>query len=90
MESTFENTMMILSFSALLLALVITLYRLVRGPSSSDRIISLDLVASVVMGFILLYSVLVNKGIYFDIAIVISLISFIGTISISIYLRQKK
>ncbi len=90
MESTFENTMMILSFSALLMALVITLFRLVRGPSSSDRIISLDLVASVVMGFILLYSVLVNKGIYFDIAIVISLISFIGTISISIYLRQKK
>jgi multicomponent Na+:H+ antiporter subunit F len=90
MESTFENTMMILSFSALLMALVITLFRLVRGPSSSDRIISLDLVASVVMGFILLYSVLVNKGIYFDIAIVISLISFIGTISISIYLRHKK
>ena len=90
MESTFVNTMMILSFSALLLALVFALVRLVRGPSSSDRIISLDLVASVVMGFILLYSVLVNKGIYFDIAIVISLISFIGTISISIYLKQKE
>lgn len=90
MESTFENMMMILSFSALLLALVFTLVRLVRGPSSSDRIISLDLVASVVMGFILLYSVLMNKGIYFDIAIVISLISFIGTISISIYLKQKE
>lgn len=89
MESTFVNTMMILSFGALLLALVITMVRLFRGPSSSDRIISLDLVASVVMGFILLYSVLVNKGIYFDIAIVISLISFIGTISISIYLKQK-
>lgn len=89
MENSFENTMMILSFGALLLALVLTMVRLVRGPSSSDRIISLDLVASIVMGFILLYSVLVNKGIYFDIAIVISLISFIGTISISIYLRQK-
>lgn len=90
MESTFGNTMIILSFSALLMALVITLYRLMRGPSSSDRIIALDLVASVVMGFILLYSVLVKKEIYFDIAIVISLISFIGTISISIYLRHKK
>jgi len=90
MESTFENTMIILSFSALLMALLITLYRLMRGPSSSDRIIALDLVASVVMGFILLYSVLVSKEIYVDIAIVISLISFMGTISISIYLRHKK
>jgi len=82
--------MIILSFSALLMALLITLYRLMRGPSSSDRIIALDLVASVVMGFILLYSVLVSKEIYVDIAIVISLISFMGTISISIYLRHKK
>ena len=90
MESTFENMMIILSFSALLTALLITLYRLMRGPSSSDRIIALDLVASVVMGFILLYSVLVSKEIYVDIAIVISLISFMGTISISIYLRHKK
>jgi multicomponent Na+:H+ antiporter subunit F len=90
MESTFENTMIILSFSALLMALLITLYRLMRGPSSSDRIIALDLVASVVMGFILLYSVLVSKEIYVDIAIVISLISFMGTISVSIYLRHKK
>jgi multicomponent Na+:H+ antiporter subunit F len=90
MESNFEHMMMILSFSALLVALVITLFRLMRGPSSSDRIIALDLVASVVMGFILLYSVLVKKEIYVDIAIVISLISFIGTISISIYLRHKK
>ncbi|MDF1573297.1 MAG: monovalent cation/H+ antiporter complex subunit F [Bacteroidales bacterium] len=90
MESTFENTMIILSFSALLMALLITLYRLMRGPSSSDRIIALDLVVSVVMGFILLYSVLVSKEIYVDIAIVISLISFMGTISISIYLRHKK
>lgn len=90
MESTFLNIMLILSFIALLMALVITLYRLMRGPSSSDRIIALDLVASVVMGFILLYSVLVSKEIYVDIAIVISLISFIGTIAISIYLRHKK
>jgi multicomponent Na+:H+ antiporter subunit F len=36
------------------------------------------------------YAVLVKNAIYFDAAIIISLISFIGTIAISTYLKQRK
>jgi len=73
-----------------LFALIISLIRLINGPSIYDRIVSLDLIATIVMGFILLYSILVNESVYFDIVIVISLIAFIGTVSISTYLRTKK
>ena len=90
MVTDFQNIMLMLSFGALLAALIISLIRLIKGPASSDRIISLDLVASIVMGFILLYSVLTKKGIYFDIAIIISLVSFMGTVAISIYLKEKE
>jgi len=72
-----------------LLAFVFALLRLFRGPSSSDQIVALDLIASIVMGFILLYSLLVEREIYFDIAIIIAMISFLGTIAISIYLKRK-
>jgi multicomponent Na+:H+ antiporter subunit F len=78
------------AFAFLLIALVLTFLRLVRGPSVNDRIAAMDLTASIVMGFVLVYSVLVKKEIYFDIAIVISLISFIGTVAISTYLRLKQ
>lgn len=77
------------AFGILLLAFVFALIRLFRGPSSSDQIVALDLIASIVMGFILLYSLLVEREIYFDIAIVIAMISFLGTIGISIYLKRK-
>jgi len=79
-----------LSFGILLMALILTLIRLFKGPASSDRIIALDLIASIVVGFSLLFSILFKNSIYIDIAIVITLISFIGTIAISINLRQKK
>ncbi len=73
----------------LILALSITLFRLIKGPTTGDRIIALDLIGFIVMGFVLVYSVLINKSIYFDIPIIISMVSFIGTIAISTYLKQK-
>ncbi len=85
----FTHTAIIIAFSALLLALVFAVIRLIRGPKSANMIVALDLIASIVMGYILLYTVLTDKIIYFDIAIIISLISFMGTVAISIYLKQK-
>ena len=89
MEYTVLQTSIFLAFSILLLAFVFALLGLFRGPSSSDQIVALDLIASIVMGFILLYSLLVEREIYFDIAIIIAMISFLGTIAISIYLKRK-
>ena len=70
--------------------MMIALYRLIIGPLVFDRIVALDLISSIVMGFILLYSIVVNRALYFDVVIIISLISFVGTVSISTYLKAKK
>jgi len=90
MENGISQLLIIGSFTALLTALVLALIRLIRGPETGSMIIAMDLIASIVMGYILLYSVVVNKVLYFDIAIVISLISFMGTVAISIYLKQNR
>jgi multicomponent Na+:H+ antiporter subunit F len=90
MESTLLNIPLLLIFGMLLLAFVLAFARLLKGPEMSDRIAAMDLISSVTMAFVLSYSILVNKAIYFDIVIVISLISFIGTVAVSTYLKQKK
>ena len=90
MESTLLNISLLFIFGMLLLAFLLAFIRMLKGPDMEDRIVAMDLIASVTMAFILSYSVLVNKAIYFDIVIVISLISFIGTVAVSTYLKQKK
>lgn len=90
METDLYRIFIQLSFGALLLAMLLALVRLIKGPETSDRIVALDLIASIVMGFILAYSIVLKREIYIDIAIIISLISFIGTVATSIYLRQKR
>ncbi|MBN1186947.1 MAG: hypothetical protein JXB49_32015 [Bacteroidales bacterium] len=87
-----ENTAHIVilsSFVLLLTALLLAFLRLAKGPSVNDRIAALDLIASIVMGFILVYAVSVNEAIFIDIVIIIALVSFVGTVAISTYLKQK-
>ena len=90
METKEISIAMYAIFGMLLLAFVLAFIRLLKGPDIGDRIAAMDLIASITMAFILTYSVLVNKAIYFDIVVVISLISFISTVAVSTYLKQKK
>lgn len=88
MEETTRITVLIVTFALLLAAFALAFIRLMRGPSVNDRIAAMDIIAIVVMAFILVYSILINKAVYFDIPIVISLISFIGTVAVSTYLKH--
>lgn len=89
MEGQISNIVISISFLLLLVALIISVVRLLKGPSVNDRIAAMDVIASIVMAFIIVYSIFINKAIYFDIPVIISLISFIGTVGISTYLKQK-
>ena len=89
MTEPVPDIVLYIAFAFLMTAMIITLARLLKGPSVNDRIAAMDLIASIIMGVILVYSVLINNAMYFDIPVIISLISFIGTIAVSTYLKQK-
>lgn len=89
MAETVPDIVLYIAFAFLMLAMVITLVRLLKGPSVNDRIAAMDLISSIIMGVILVYSVLINNEMYFDVPVIISLISFIGTVAVSTYLKQK-
>jgi multicomponent Na+:H+ antiporter subunit F len=83
------NIVSYIALGFLLIAFAVTLYRLIMGPTTGDRIVALDLISFIAMGFVLIYSVLINNAVYFDIPVIISMVSFIGTIAVSTYLREK-
>jgi multicomponent Na+:H+ antiporter subunit F len=89
MEEGVSINILNIAFLLLLIALVIAFVRLIKGPSVNDRIAAMDIIASIIMGFILVYSIFINNAMYFDVTIAISLISFIGAVAISTYLKQK-
>nr|MBS0036792.1 cation:proton antiporter [Saprospiraceae bacterium] len=73
----------------LALALVFALYRFIKGPTVPDRIIALELLITISIGIIVVYSIVTHQSTLLDIAMVFALIAFLGTLSFTFYLKQK-
>ena len=72
----------------LIASFFLIMVRLLKGPSLPDRVISLDLLAFVALGIILLNMIITGEEEYLDIVIVISLVIFIATVAIAKYLTK--
>ncbi|MDI6402081.1 cation:proton antiporter [Balneolaceae bacterium ANBcel3] len=70
------------------LALLISLVRVIVGPTLPDRVVALDLIAFIVISFIAAYSISSGHPVYLDVAIVMALIAFLGTIAFARYVIQ--
>lgn len=66
-------------------ALLLNLYRLLRGPDSTDRILALDTLYINAVGLVVLLCIHTGSKIYFEAALVIALLGFIGTIALARY-----
>lgn len=71
------------------LAILLALYRLMKGPTLPDRIVALDLIAALCMGFAIVYAVSTSQVRYLDITAIVALVAFIGTVAYSTYLKKK-
>lgn len=77
------------SFYILVLASILCLERIVRGPTASDRIVAIDIFGVLIVGFCAIISVSTGRSWYIDIGIAWSLQSFIGALALSKYLEGK-
>jgi multicomponent Na+:H+ antiporter subunit F len=69
--------------------IVIAFVRLVRGPSLPDRVIALDLMATLIIAVSAVYAVVTDQPAYLDVAIVLALITFQGTVAFAYYLNRR-
>ena len=78
-----------IALGLLLVALLITVVRLVRGPGLADRILALDLITVLGCGFIGTVAVLSGFSLYVDIAIALALVGFLSTVALARYLMSR-
>lgn len=63
--------------------------RLLLGPSLPDRIIALDLIAYQAVALMLVLGVAVDQPNFLEVALVLALIAFLGTIAFARYLERR-
>jgi multicomponent Na+:H+ antiporter subunit F len=79
-----DIVMLLLTLAALASASLI-----ITGPSMSDRLLGLNLFSSKIIMMIVLYSLIADRSYYLDIALVFSLLGFIGIIFIGNFILRK-
>ncbi|WP_438749511.1 cation:proton antiporter [Pararhizobium sp. O133] len=85
----------ILSFStlfalvALSLGLIMTVVRIVRGPTLPDRVLGLDMLVAIAIGFIAVIAIRSGYNLYIDIAIALGLAGFLATIAFARFILTR-
>ena len=70
-------------------AIVLAVVRLILGPTLADRILSLDLITTLAVGYIAAIAVRTGFMLYIDIGISIALVGFLSTVALARYLLQR-
>ena len=72
----------------LILAGILAFIRLAQGPTLPGRAMALDFMATIGIGVIAVYAILTNQPVILDVAIVLALITFLGTVAFAYYVEQ--
>ncbi len=71
------------------LAMLLALVRLLRGPTVPDRILALDTLFVATIAELMLFGLYLDTAIYFEAALIIAMLGFVGTVVLSKYILRR-
>ena len=83
------NLLLAVAYLMLVVALVLFMYRLVRGPDVVDRVVALDGVLITIMGAILVEASRTGSPWSIDTVIVVALLGFVATGVLARFVEQR-
>lgn len=76
------------SIVIVVLSMVAIVYRLVKGPHPSDRVVALDTIGVALICLVGLFSMLIDTSFFLEIILLLAILSFIGTIAFSKFIEK--
>jgi len=83
LELSLQIGLIVVSISFLL-----SFYRLIIGPNKPDRILALDTLYVNSIAILILTEIYLGSSIYYEVALLIAVMGFIGTVALSKYLLR--
>ncbi len=76
------------AFALVAAAVALNFWRLLQGPSSPDRILALDTLYVNTIALLVLLGIHLGTSLYFEAALLIALMGFVGTVALCKYLLR--
>ncbi|CEA06004.1 monovalent cation/H+ antiporter subunit F [Lysinibacillus sp. BF-4] len=70
------------------LAMIPVVFRMVKGPTASDRVVALDSLGVSLISLIALFSIFVETVFFLEIILLLAILSFIGTVAFSKFIEK--
>jgi len=83
------NWIPLLVLSVLVLSMAGVVVRLVRGPTVADRVVALDVLSAIAIGFIATYTVATGASALLDAALVLALVAFVATVAFARFRERR-
>lgn len=88
-SETFLAGAVTVALALLCLAFLTTVFRVVRGPTLPDRIVALDMLVAVALGFIAVIGIRTGITLYIDVAIALGLVGFLATVAFARFVLSR-
>ena len=79
----------VIALTMLALSAALTFVRLAKGPTLPDRVIAIDLIGVLLVCLIVVMAGLTAQQAFLDVAMVVALISFVGTVAYARYIERE-
>lgn len=84
----FFGTAIFAGMSLLTASIFMAFVRLFKGPTLPDRVVALDIMSITALGIIALYAIDSGETIFLDVALIVALVSFLGTVAFAYYVER--
>jgi multicomponent K+:H+ antiporter subunit F len=88
MSATVLAWSLVLAQVLLGLAMAFAAFRMIRGPRAQDRVLGLDTLYINAMLLLLTFGIRTGADLYFEAALVIALLGFVGTVALAKFLMR--
>lgn len=82
------NTILNMSLFLFMVAIAISLFRVIKGPSLPDRAIALDTIGVNMISAIAIVSIVLQTKAFLEAILILGILAFIGTIAFSKYIER--
>lgn len=78
-----------IALGVLTISFILIVIRTVRGPTLPDRVVALDMLVAVGIGFLAAFGVLSKYYLYIDVAITLGLVGFLATVGFARFILNR-
>lgn len=78
-----------IALAALAAGMLVTMVRLVKGPTLTDRVIALDVIASLGVAMLGVLAIRFDQSTLLQPAVVLALVAFLGTMAFAHYIEKR-